>query len=418
MPSSLSKRAAASALLLAVLTVPAGAQSAIPAALRPVLDRLRADHAWTLAEQRALCEIPAPPFKEAARAAAFRDRFAALGYADARLDSIGNVIVERAGRRRDPLVILSAHLDTVFPEGTDVTVRTEGPVMRGPGIGDDCRGLAVLLAVARAVALEQVALPGTLVFAGTVGEEGLGNSRGARHLLERTFAGERITAFLSVDLDGFEIVNTHVGSHRYRVSVTGPGGHSYDAFGMPNPVHALGRAIAAIADVPVPATPKTTFSVGVIEGGRGVNAISDAAGFLIDMRSSSAAELGRLDAEVQRRIRAAVAAEEARWPSSSVRLAVRFDTLGVRAAGVEPVDGALVRTAVATAALLGGTAVLKEASTDAAAGTRSGIPSIAIGGGGRGIGAHSLAESFDDGPDGWTGPQWAALLSAALTGLR
>ncbi len=404
--------------LLAAAPLAAQSPAPIPASLRPLLESLRTTNAWTLEQQRTLCEIPSPPFKEAARAAEFRARFAALGYADARLDGIGNVVAELPGKARRPLVVVSAHLDTVFPEGTDVTVRTTGTVMKAPGIGDDCRGLAVLLAAARAMKSLGGKLPGTIVFAGTVGEEGLGNSRGARHLLEQTLVRDTVDAFLSVDADAFEIVNTHVGSHRYRVTFSGPGGHSYEAFGMPNPIHAMGRAIAGIADLQVASEPKTTFSVGVVEGGRSVNAIADRASFLLDLRSSSADALDRADAEAHRIILAAVAAERARWPASTAALSVTIDTLGVRAAGMVPAESPLVRTAATTARALGGTPVFRAASTDAAAGTRLGIPAITVGAGGVGSGAHSLEEQYDDGERGWTGPQWVALLTTTLAGLR
>lgn len=404
--------------LLLAAAPPLAAQSApIPAALRPALAALGTTNSWTLDQQRAICEIPAPPFKEASRAADYRERLAALGLRSVRLDAVGNVVAEH-GDGSGPVIVLSAHLDTVFPEGTDVRVSTVGTVLKGPGIGDDCRGLAVMLAVARALRDARLALPGTLIFAATVGEEGLGNSRGALHLLQTTLKDRSVAAYLTIDLTGFDIVNTHVGSHRYRVTFAGPGGHSYSAFGMPNPVHALGRAVAAMAELTVPTDPRTTFSVGVIEGGRSVNAIADQASFQLDMRSSSAAALSTLDEQAQAIIQRAVAAEKARWPNSAVPLAVRIDTIGVRYAGVTPPESPLVQLAMATARALGGSPTLDAASTDANAAARLGIPAIAIGGGGSESGGHSLDEQYDDGPRGWTGPQWALLLVSMLAGLR
>jgi acetylornithine deacetylase/succinyl-diaminopimelate desuccinylase-like protein len=262
----------------------AGAQSAAtPASIGRALARIKADNAWTLAQQQSICEIPAPPFKEAARGAEFKRRFEALGLT-ARIDSVGNVIAERKGSGRGPTVLIQGHLDTVFPEGTDVKVKRDGNVMRAPGIGDDCRGLAVVLAVARAFQMEKVQTTGTVIFVGNVGEEGPGNLRGTRHLVTREYPG-KIDYFISVDGTGLGVTSRAVGSNRYRVTYQGPGGHSYGAFGMPNPIHALGRAIAAIADIQVPTTPKATFNVGLIDGGTSVNSISPSGTIDFDTRS-------------------------------------------------------------------------------------------------------------------------------------
>ena len=210
------------------------------------LARIKADNAWTLDQQQSICEIPAPPFRESVRGAEYKRRLESLGLT-VRTDSIGNVIAERKGTGRGPTVMLAGHLDTVFPEGTDVKVKREGTVMRAPGIGDDCRGLAVVLAVARAFQMENVPTTGTVIFVGNVGEEGPGNLRGVSHLFTREYQG-KVDYFISVDGTGLGLTSRAVGSNRYRVTFRGPGGHSYGAFGMPNPIHALGRAIAAIAD--------------------------------------------------------------------------------------------------------------------------------------------------------------------------
>ena len=387
-------------------------------ALAAALDRIRADNATTLADQVAMCEVPAPPFKEAARAAVLRDRFAALGLANVRIDAEGNVLGERAGSGKGPTVVLSAHLDTVFPESTDVRVKREGGRLLGPGIVDDCRGLAVLLAVARALDAGKVRTDGRIVFVGTVGEEGPGNLRGVRHLFAKELAGQ-VDYFLSVDGSGFGIVSGAVGSHRYRVHVRGPGGHSYGDFGAPNPMHAMGRAIAAIADLQVPERPRTTFSVGAVRGGTSVNSIAGEATFDLDMRSESAVALDSLDAAVRRAIDAAVAAEQARWPKSAVRLTVAIDTIGIRPAGAQPADAPIVRAAQQAAVALGVPAPRPHASsTDANVAIGLGIPALTIDGGGRGDGSHSLGEWYEDGADGYKGPQWAALLVAALAGVR
>jgi tripeptide aminopeptidase len=313
--------------------------------------------------------------------------------------------------------VLSGHLDTVFPEGTDVTVRRQGTRISGPGIGDDCRGLAVVLAVARAFQGAGVRTDGTVIFAGTVGEEGPGNLRGVRHLFERELAG-RIDYFITVDGAGLGISSRAVGSNRYRVTFSGPGGHSYGAFGMPNPIHALGRAIAGIAALQVPSDPRTTFNVGVVEGGTSVNSIPYRASMDVDMRSESAQVLAVLDAGVQRIVTEAAAAENARWPESSARVTVKVDTIGIRPAGSQPDSAAIVRAAFDAARELGFPTRTVASSTDANIPISLGLPGIRIGGGGRGAGAHSLDEWYDDGPRGWLGPQWAALIVTRLAGTR
>ena len=413
------------ALLGAVLATfvvhPLGAQEVTLPTARPAvksaLETIRRDNAWTLEQQRTICEIPAPPFKEAARAAELARRFESLGLRNVRTDGEGNVIAERPGTGEGPTVVLSGHLDTVFPEGTDVTVTVEGTRMSGPGIGDDCRGLAVLLATARALEQAKVRTEGTILFVGTVGEEGAGNLRGVRHLFDEELKG-RIDYFLSVDGTGFGVTSGAVGSNRYTVRYVGPGGHSYGAFGMPNPAHALGRAIAKIAELRVPAQPKTTFSVGVIRGGTSVNSIADEVSMDIDMRSESAAALDSLDRAVRAALAAALAEERARWPASSRPLELKIDTIGFRPAGTQPDSARIVRVALAAARALGKTSETGASSTDANVAIARGIPGITIDGGGSGRGAHSLGEWYDDGADGWAGPQWAVLIALTLAGTR
>jgi acetylornithine deacetylase/succinyl-diaminopimelate desuccinylase-like protein len=393
-------------------TSPSPASIAARPAVRAALDRMRTDNAWTLDEQESICEIPAPPFGEAKRAAEFRRRLVALGLRDARIDAEGNVIARRRGSGRGPTVILSGHLDTVFPETTDVTVTREGTLMKGPGIGDDCRGLAVLLAVARALEGAGVQTQGDILFVGTVGEEGAGNLRGVRHLFTKELK-DSVDYFISVDGTGFGTTSRAVGSHRYRVTYEGPGGHSYGAFGMPNPAHALGRAIAGIAELRVPLDPKTTFSVGVLEGGTSVNSIPAAAAMDVDLRSESSVALDSLDAGFRAALQRALEAEHARWPESRVRLRVRIDTIGIRPAGAQPDTARIVRAAVDAARALGVTSELGAGSTDANLPMSLGIPAITIDGGGRGREAHALGESFDS-TNSWQGSQRALLLAIAL----
>lgn len=402
--------------LLAASLMPA----ALPAQVRPpidaALDRVRALNDWTLTQQVELCQIPAPPFKEAARAAELARRMEALGLRNIRIDAEGNVIGERPGVGPGPRVVLSAHLDTVFPDSVDVTVRQTGTRYEGPGIGDDCRGLAVLLIVARTLQETDVRTQGTLVFIGTVGEEGPGNLRGVKHLVDQQSAGP-IDYFISVDGTGLTAVNRAVASHRYRVFFRGPGGHSFGDFGIPNPIHALGRAVAAIAQINVPAVPRTTFNVGVINGGTSVNAIPMEGWFDLDLRSESQAALDTLDARIRRAVTAAIDAEHARWPGSSARVSAELREIGKRAGGVLPDTATIVRATMAAARALGFVPAMTASSTDANYPIAAGIQSITIDGGGSGGSAHSLNEWYDDGEDGWKGPQWALLLVLSLAGM-
>ena len=406
-------------------TVPAGPAAADDLAalarhpkVAAALASLRATNAWTLDQQASICEIPAPPFKEAARAAEYRRRLEALGLVRPRVDSVGNVIAERPGSGGGPTVVVSGHLDTVFPEGTDVRVRREGTRLFGPGIGDDCRGLAVVLAVARAFDAAGVATHGDVIFVGTVGEEGAGDLRGVRHLLGRELRG-RAAYFISVDGAGEGLTSRAVGSLRYRVRFLGPGGHSYSAFGLPNPVHAMGRAIARIGDLRPPASPRTTFNVGVVSGGTSVNAIPAEATMDVDLRSESAEALAAVDAQLRAAVDSALAEEQARWPASPARLRVVLDTIGVRPAGTQPDSARVVRVAREAARALGAAAPAPEASsTDANYPIGVGLPAITMDGGGAGGGSHSLGEWYDDAPNGYRGAQWVALVVAALAGVR
>jgi acetylornithine deacetylase/succinyl-diaminopimelate desuccinylase-like protein len=377
------------------------------------VDSLKAREPATIDDQIALSQVPAPPFKEAARAEAVRQRFAAAGLSDVRIDRVGNVHGVRRGRAARPHVVISAHLDTVFPEGTDVRVTRSGTLLKGPGIGDDARGLAVLVAIARTLAQSSIQTAGTVTFVATVGEEGLGDIRGARHLVNTELAGT-IDAFVSIDGTGLDITATGVGSRRYKVSFSGPGGHSYGAFGTANPIHALGRAIAAVSDLTVPASPRTTFNVGRIGGGTSVNAIPFEAWFEIDLRSTDAAALADLDARVRAIVDRAAAAENARWGRAN-QVTATMTVVGDRPAGATPAGSAIVRAALGATAAIGEHAALREGSTDANAAMVLDIPAITIDGGGRGGGAHAVGETFDT-TDAWKGTVRAFLLTLALAG--
>jgi tripeptide aminopeptidase len=399
------------------ITIPAS-----HAAVKSAMATLRSDNAWTLEQQSSICEIAAPPFKEAARAAEFQRRLASHGITNLRIDATGNVIGERRGSGTGPTVVLSAHLDTVFPEGTDVRVKRDstpagGVRMTAPGIGDDCRGLAAVLAVARAMRAANVQTTGTVYFVGTVGEEGPGNLRGVRALFNGELMG-KIDYFISVDGTGLGAVSGAVGSNRYRVSYKGPGGHSYGAFGMPNPIHAMGRAIAKISEFTVPASPRTTFSASVVSGGTSVNSIPYEGIVEVDMRSESAASLAELDARFQTAIRDALREELARWPNSKVPLTMVIDTIGIRPAGSQPDSARIVRTAVEAGRVLGFPVTPHASSTDSNVPIGLRIPAITLDAGGRGSGAHALSETYDDGPNGHVGPQYVLLVLTALVGVK
>ena len=405
----------------AVAADQAGAEGAYAALVRSAdvaaaLARAKELDPWVIDQQISLCEIEAPPFKEQKRAEAYKAVFESIGLRNVRIDSAGNVLGERPGTGGGPHLVFSAHLDTVFPEGTNVKVSRQGPggaVLKGPGIGDDCRGLAVVLGVVRALNDTNVSTPGTITFVGTVGEEGLGDLRGVKQLFGGELKGT-IDRFVSVDGAGYGITHVAVGSRRYRVTFKGPGGHSYGAFGNANPIHALGRAIDAISDFTVPSSPKTTFNVGRVGGGTSVNSIPFDAWMEVDMRSVTAEALGELDARFRKAMAAALAAENARWKGRGA-ITVDVALVGDRPAGRVPDDEPVVRAASGVTRALGLPVTLDEGSTDANVPINLRIPAITIDGGGRGAGAHSLDETFDT-TDAWKGTQRALLVAIALAG--
>jgi acetylornithine deacetylase/succinyl-diaminopimelate desuccinylase-like protein len=402
---------AAGFTLLFAQTPPAVDSIADDPAVRRALAYTRDNEPATLDEQVRLCEIPAPPFKEGARAQALRKAFEARGLANVRIDAVGNVIGERPGAAARPNIVLSAHLDTVFPEGTSVKTVRDGSIIKGPGISDDCRGLAVVLGVLSSLNRAQVQTSGTLTFVGTVGEEGLGDLRGVKHLFDRELKG-KVDAFISVDGAGHGITHIAVGSRRYRVTFKGSGGHSFGAFGMTNPIHALGRAIARIGDFQVPPDPKTTFNVGRVGGGTSVNSIPFEAWMEVDMRSVDAASLRELDAKFHRAIDSALADEQKRWGSRGM-LSVERTLVGNRPAGRVAESAPIVTAAVAATRSVGLPVSLEEGSTDSNYPISQGIPAVTLDGGGSGQGAHSLGESFDA-TDAWKGTARALLLAVAL----
>jgi acetylornithine deacetylase/succinyl-diaminopimelate desuccinylase-like protein len=368
-------------------------------------------------EQISICSIPAPPFGEQERAEYLRKRFLESGLENALLDEEGNCIALRKGHSAAPLLVVSAHLDTVFPAGTDVTVRREGSRLLAPGISDDGCGLAALIALADALKAAGIETAGSLLFVGTVGEEGEGNLRGVRHLLTQGEWANRINAFLSFDGHGIErITNRALGSRRYRVGLRGAGGHSWSDFGAANPVHALGRAIARLASYPAPSEPRTTFNVGRIEGGSSVNAIPQQTTMDVDLRSVSAEELLKLDAFFRRATREA-AEEENAARSVGPPLELKVDLIGERPGGETPADAALVKIAWEATKAVDAIPMLDQASTDSNIPISLNIPAVTLGAGGSAGNAHSLAEWYDPrGRD--VGLKRGLLLSLGTVGLK
>jgi acetylornithine deacetylase/succinyl-diaminopimelate desuccinylase-like protein len=388
-----------------------GEQLLAEPAVKAAIDAVRRNEAQILDEQIRLCEIAAPPFKEQKRAEAYRAMFEALGLKHVRIDAAGNVLGERPGQAPRPHVVFSAHLDTVFPEGTSVKTTRSGSQIKGPGIADDCRGLAVLIGVIRAMNEANLQTPGSITFVGTVGEEGLGDLRGVKHLFHQELKG-RIDKFVSVDGAGMGITHTAVGSRRYRVTFKGPGGHSYGAFGNANPIHALGRAMAKIAELQVPTEPKTTFNVGRIEGGTSVNSIAYEAWMEVDLRSSDKAALTALDAGFHRSVDEALAEENDRWKNQG-KLTVDKKVVGDRPAGHVGSEAPQIVAAVSVTRALGLKATLDEGSTDSNVPISLGVPAVTIDGGGASKGTHSLDEEFDT-TNSWQGTARALLLALAL----
>ena len=387
-----------------------GAKLMNDAAVKAAIEMIRAAEPQTIENQIRICEVEAPPFKEARRAEVYARMFREAGLQNVRIDKEGNVLGDRPGLQPRPRLVFTAHLDTVFPEGTDVRVTRDGAILRGPGIGDDCRGLAVLLAVVRAMNQAKVQTQGSITFVGTVGEEGLGDLRGVKYLFNEGMKGQ-IDRFVSIDGTGLGITHIAVGSLRYRVTFKGPGGHSYGAFGLSNPMHALGRAVATISQFEVPLDPKTTFNVGRIGGGTSVNAIPFDAWMEVDMRSASPSALEALDTKFKRAVDEAVRDEDARWKKNV--LSVDKALVGMRPAGQTPANSPIVQAAVSVTRALGFPVALDEGSTDSNIAMSLGIPAITVDGGGRGTGSHALDEAFDP-ANSWMGSQRALLLAIAL----
>jgi acetylornithine deacetylase/succinyl-diaminopimelate desuccinylase-like protein len=386
-----------------------GAESIISStAFTAASDFLARDYDRFVRELITLTEIPAPPFKEAARAAAFLQMLRASGLSDVEADAEGNVMGVRRGTDRTMLAVL-AHLDTVFPEGTDVHVKRDGTKLRAPGVGDDTRGLALMLTLIRAMDATHLQTPHDILFVGNVGEEGEGDLRGAKYLLLKGKYKDRIKSFISIDGgDQGNITNGALGSKRYRVTFKGPGGHSYGAFGIVSPAFAMGEAIAKFSRITVPADPKTTFNVGVVNGGTSVNSIPTEMSMDIDMRSESPDALNKLVADFQAVVREAVAQENAARSTKEGKVEADVKLIGDRPSGQTPVNSRLVQSATAVLKSFGLTPRYGISSTDSNIPISLGIPAITIG-----RGPSERSHALDE----WTDVEKTSAVKAAQVAL-
>jgi tripeptide aminopeptidase len=421
--------ALAPVLITAVSTSPLVAQSSADynrqieqlmnhPAVRSALDHIVETDDQTMDDLMTLTEIPAPPFMEDERGAAFLQMMIDLGVDSAWTDEVGNAIGLRRGSGTGEVLAIAGHLDTVFPPETDVTIRVSGDTLFAPGIADDTRGLATVLAVLRAMNEADIRTEADVLFIGNVGEEGLGDLRGVKHLFRD--GGPRIDHFISVDgTSPTGITHMGLGSHRYRVTFKGPGGHSWGAFGLANPAHAMGQAIGYFQDGAAPYTAtapfRTSYNVGRMGGGTSVNSVPFEAWMEIDMRSEGDATLDAVDAILQGAVQRALAEENARRTRGEP-LTVDVDMIGDRPSGVIAEDHPYIQQAAAVTRALGIEPTFSRSSTDSNIPISLGIPAMTIGGGGQGFGAHSLDEWFRN-ENGALGVQRVMLIVLAQVGV-
>lgn len=370
--------------------------------VKTALDWLAKNSAWVTDQQTRITEIPAPPFKEAGRGAYLKNALAACGLR-VHTDDVGNVIGDRPGSSSSEVILLVAHMDTVFPEGTSVHVRKENGMLYAPGIADNGAGLATLLGIARALNEAKMKTRHTLIFAADVGEEGEGNLRGVRKLVEEYRS--KLSAVIALDGASTEYVVTQaLASRRVEIILTGPGGHSWTDFGTPNPIDALARGIARfVKNTEVPGAPRTTYNIGYIEGGGSVNAIPARAAIKVDIRSENERELGRVESALRDSIRAGIqeemAASNLRGMSPAIggSLEMSIHTIGSRPGGELAPNSPLLQSVMDTDRFLDNRSRTERSSTDANIPLSMGIPAISLGGGGRAGGAHTLSEWYDPG---------------------
>jgi len=364
------------------------------ARVRAALDWFTPNISWVNDQQARITEIPAPPFQESERAAAVKALLAEAGLS-VQIDKTGNVTGELRGVNEKEIVVVAAHLDTVFPPDTDVKVHRDGSRMAAPGISDNGTGVAALLALARAVQFAHLKPQRTVLFVGDVGEEGEGNLHGMRAIVEAYRA--KLKAVVVLDGSGTDHVTTKaLASRRLEALITGPGGHSWSDFGMPNPINALVRGSLRFINTKVPASPRTTFNIGQIEGGTSVNSVPHEARLKADIRSENEDELTRLESALRECIAAGVRDEmDSARDHAKGKLEWKVELLGSRPGGELPPDSALLAALRAADEIVGNQSRIERSSTDANIPLSLGIEAISIGAGGNGGGAHSLQEWYD-----------------------
>jgi acetylornithine deacetylase/succinyl-diaminopimelate desuccinylase-like protein len=346
--------------------------------------------------QRELTEIAAPPFGEAARSQWLSHRFTALGLENVQVDELGNVLGTLHAKRSAPMVGISAHLDTVFPQGTALQTREEANRLSGPGISDNAAGVIALLAVATALKRAQLQPAANIVFIGNVGEEGEGNLRGMRHLFSALPWRDLIHSLLVIDGAGTDtFVNQALGSRRFEVTFRGPGGHSWSDFGVPNPIVLLSRALARFSEVHIPDSPRTTFNIGVISGGTSVNSIPESATARVDLRSASMEELQKLEDRLRECVAEAWREAPLAHRSGELKVTLAIESIGDRPAAELPANARILKIVRAADKHLRIESFPRLASTDANVPLALGIEATTIGAGGDGGGAHTLREWFD-----------------------
>jgi acetylornithine deacetylase/succinyl-diaminopimelate desuccinylase-like protein len=374
-------------------------------------------HAHELEElQMSATAVPAPPWAETARSQWLAERFAELSLSDVHRDEVGNVFAVRPGiDPTAPYIALSAHIDTVFPADTPISVRRDADKLYGPGISDNSSGITALLAIAGALQAGEVPNTAPLLFIGNVGEEGEGDLRGMRHIYQQPRWSATIASLIVVDGAGTDtIIAEGLGSRRYEVSVRGTGGHSWSDFGVANPIIALARMIDRFTRTPVPVSPKTTFNIGTITGGTSVNSIPELASMRVDTRSASVEELDRLERALHEAVEHVIPEMTGRKKQELLSAEVKI--IGNRPAADLPAESQLLKTIRAVDAHLGNTSRIQRASTDANIPLSLGREAIAIGAGGSGGGAHTIHEWYD--PKGRDlGLKRILLLALALAGV-
>ena len=384
-----------------------------------VLEFLKANASATTEEQIRITEIAAPPFHEGARAAYMKKLLTTAGLR-VDMDATGNVIGEFAGTSPD-IVMLTAHMDTVFPAGTTVNVKRDGNRLLAPGISDNGTGLAAMVVIARSFHEMKIRTKNTILFVADVGEEGEGNLRGMRALVDAY--KKHLKYVIAIDGSATEYITTAaLASRRIEITLSGPGGHSWSDFGVPNPIHALGRGIARFVSARVPESPRTSFNVGEIEGGSSVNSIPSRAQMKVDLRSESEAELAKLESFLRESIQSGLdeemsAARDRGMAGNASMLDLKINVLGVRPAGELPENSPLLAAVLAADTRLGNRSRRERSSTDANIPLSVGIPAISLGAGGRSGGAHTLEEWYEP-TNRELGLQRVALTVLAVAGLE